>query len=314
MARHDQHDSTCETADSYSRNLENHVIPRIGGAELTAADAGTLNKLYAELLASGRRDGRGGLSPWTVGHIHTMLHRRVQDAVRWDRLSRNPADAADPPKAGTGEERPDIVTWDQATPPALPRPGPRARRAVVRCMGTAGHDRRGRGEILGLRWSDVDLDARKPAIRQSLTVVQHEPRFESPKTAKGRRGVALDPGTVEVLRAGAVASSRSGCSWARIGSTTAWSSRWPPGDLVHPGSVLQGVRPPLPRVGKLPHLTVHWLRHTWATLALEAGVHPRVVQERLGHSTIAVTLDTYSHVSPTLHDHAAVAVAAGVLP
>lgn len=300
------------TADSYRRNVENHVIPRIGSVRLTSVDAGTLNGLYAEMLRSGRRDGRGGLSPRTVRYVHTILHRAFKDAVRWGRLVRNPADAADPPAAGSGEERPDIETWDAATLRqflGLAREHEERWYAAWVLLATTGARR---GEVLGLRWADVDLEAGRLSIRQSLTVVQHRPVFEAPKTAKGRRAVALDPGSVLVLR-----------EWRRrqLEERMAMGSGWadtglvftqPTGELVHP-EAFSKVFERRVAVWRLPRLTIHGLRHTWATLALEGGVHPRVVQERLGHSTIAVTLGTYSHVSPSLHDEAARAVAAGFL-
>ena len=96
---------------SYGRNLRLHVVPRIGSAPLAAVDAGTLNQLYAALLANGRKDHAGsGLSPRSVRYIHTIIHRALKDAVRWGRLARNPADAADPPKA-VEAGRPESITW-----------------------------------------------------------------------------------------------------------------------------------------------------------------------------------------------------------
>jgi integrase len=95
---------------SYGRNLQLHVLPQLGSVQLRRIDAGMLNGLYASLLAEGRKDhAGGGLSPRTVRYVHTILHRAFRDAVKWGRLARNPADAADPPKAGAG--RPESITW-----------------------------------------------------------------------------------------------------------------------------------------------------------------------------------------------------------
>lgn len=301
------------TSDSYRRNIENHVIPRIGSVKLQSVDAGVLNTLYAELHREGRRDGKGGLSARTVRYIHTVLHRAFKDAVRWGRLHRNPADAADPPRQQHDEGRSEVEAWDKGTLSDFLR---RAKGADERwyaawvVLATTGARR---GEVLGLRWSDVDLDAGRLSIRQSLTVVQHEPKFETPKTAKGTRAIALDPGTVDVLR-----SWRKRQLEERLLMGEGWRDKhglvftMPTGELAHPESFSK-VFDRRVAAWKFPHLTIHGLRHTWATMALEGGVHPRVVQERLGHSTIAVTLGTYSHVSPTLHDEAARAVAAGIL-
>lgn len=300
------------TADSYRRNVENHVIPRIGSAKLRSVDAGTLNGLYAVLVTSGRRDGKGGLSPRTVSYIHTILHRALKDAVRWGRLARNPADAADPPKSGTGSDRRDIEAWPQHILREFldrARSGNERWYAAWVLLATSGARR---GEVLGLRWNDVDLEAGRMSVRQSLTVVNHRLVFESPKTARGTRPIALDAGTVGVLR-----------EWRRrqLEERMLLGAGWPDTGLVftdplghpaHPEAFSKVFDRRVARWG-LPHLTVHGLRHTWATLALVAGVHPRVVQERLGHSTIAITLQTYSHVTATLHDEAARSVASGIL-
>ena len=135
-------------------------------------------------------------------------------------------------------------------------------------------------------------------------------RSGQPKTQAGRRPVALDPLTVEVLRRHLQDSAQT--------TTPGAASRGlvfcgPDGEPLHPERVYQAFRRALIR-HKLPRIPLHGLRHTWATIALEAGIHPRVVQERLGHSNIAITLQTYSHVLPTMHDDAATSVAALFMP
>jgi integrase len=169
-----------------------------------------------------------------------------------------------------------------------------------------------RGEALGLRWSDLALDAGRARVVQTIVQTRSVVSVGEPKTARGRRSLALDAGTILVLR-----EHRRRMLEERL--------------LVGPDFVDHGLvfhepdgtchRPDaisarfLRRVAEygLPRLTLHGLRHTWATLALERGIHPRVVQERLGHSTIAITLGIYSHVSPTLHDEAAQLIADLVL-
>jgi integrase len=126
-----------------------------------------------------------------------------------------------------------------------------------------------RGELLGLQWPDVDLGRARVAVRRSLVTVGHKVMVSEPKTAKGRRSVALDPATVAGLKA--------------------WHKH---------------------QAADLPVIRLHDHCHTHATLALAAGVHPKVVQERLGHANIAITLDTYSHAVPALEEQAARTVAA----
>ena len=359
------------THNSYSRNVRNHVVDHIGSLHLTKVDAGVLNSLYAELLASGRRTpsrtGKGyssevlghalrlrhdgcslsetaerlrlelpeaehitkdtlasllrraeasaairnpGLDPRTVNYVHTILHRAFKDAVRWGRLARNPADAADPPRAG--QKADGIHAWDAATLRRFldaSRTADDPLRALWVLLATTGMRR---GEAVGLRWSDVDLDSGRVRIVQTITSTGGVAQVGEPKTSRGRRSIALDAGTVAVLR-----EHRRRMLEERLLVGADFDDRGlvfhrPDGSCLRPEGVSNAFLSRVRRYG-LPRLTLHGLRHTWATLALERGIHPRVVQERLGHSTIAITLGIYSHVAPTLHDEAAELVASLVL-
>ena len=170
-----------------------------------------------------------------------------------------------------------------------------------------------RGEALGLRWSDVDLDAGRLRVVQTIIQMRSKVTIGEPKTARGRRPIALDDG--DGRRA-----SRAPPADARGADARRPRLRRPRASCsISPTARACGPTPSARRSSAgsrsygLPRLTLHGLRHTWATLALEQGIHPRVVQERLGHSTIAITLGIYSHVAPTLHDEAAQLVADLVL-
>ncbi|CAN5195878.1 hypothetical protein BH20ACT5_BH20ACT5_21630 [soil metagenome] len=240
-------------------------------------------------------------------YVHTIAHRLFKDAVRWGRLARNPADAADPPR-GTSSGSPDMVTWSA---PELARFLDGARTTdrhwpAYLLLATTGMRR---GEALGLRWADLDLTASRAAIRQTVVTVNHEVQLGTPKTAKGRRTVTLDAVTVAALR-----EHRKVQAAERLLVGAGWRDH----DLVfckvdgtplHPERFSREFTRRLTRLG-LPPIRLHDLRHGWATMALAAGVHPKVVQERLGHASISITLDTYSHVSPALHGEAAETVAA----
>ncbi len=296
------------THHSYSRNLNLHVAPRIGDVALQAVDGGTLNRLYAELLASGHRghDAGNGLSPRTVRYVHTVLHRAFKDAVRWGRLTRNPADAADPPRPTTNTAT--MTTW----PPAvladfLGRSKGYGDRYYVLWVLLATTGMR-RGEGLGLRWSDLDLDAGRASVRQTVIAVKHATAFGTPKTAQGVRSVDLDAGTVTALR-----DHRRSQLEERLLIGAGWHDHdlvfcKVDGEPLHPERVSREFQRRIAR-WELPALTLHGLRHTWATLALQAGVHPKVVQERLGHATIGITLGTYSHVTAGMQRDAAEQVA-----
>jgi integrase len=242
--------------------------------------------------------------------VHTIVHRAFKDAVRWGRLARNPADAADPPR---GRQKSDGVhSWDAATLRKFLavsyESGDRLHPLWV-LLSTTGMRR---GEALGLRWSDVDLDAARLRVVQTIIQVRSEVAIGEPKTARGRRPIALDAGTVAMLR-----EHRRRSLEERMQVGPAFDDRGlvfqhPDGSWLRPDAVSAAFVRRV-RAAGLPRLTLKGLRHTWATLALERGIHPRVVQERLGHSTIAITLGIYSHVAPTLHDEAAQVVANLVL-
>lgn len=282
---------------SYKNDLDRYVVPELGNAALQTLTPPMLTALYAKLLRVGRKDG-GGLSPKSVRNVHGVLHKALGDALRWGLVLRNVADAVSPPR----QQSPEMKVWS----------GPQLRAfldhvrddrlfAAWLLLATTGMRR---GEAVGLRWKDVDLDKGRLRVVQTITQIRSQITIGEPKTSQGRRSIALDEATVAVLR-----DHRKAMLVERMLVGTDFSDEGlvfhePDGTRLRPDAVSgRFVR----RVNQhgLPRLTLHGLRHTWATLALEQGIHPRVVQERLGHSTIAITLGIYSHVTPTLHDEAA---------
>jgi integrase len=180
---------------SYRMNVEKHLVPWLGAIELQRLSPTQLNAFYRELLTKGRRNAAGGLAPKTVRYIHSILHRALRDAVRWGYVVRNVADAADPPKAKTPEMR----VWTPAQLRAfLDHVQDDRLYAAWLLAATTGMRR---GEILGLRWRDLDLDAGRVAVRRPRILVDYQVQVSEPKTAKGRRSLALDPMTVVALRA-----------------------------------------------------------------------------------------------------------------
>ncbi len=229
-----------------------------------------------------------------------------RDAVRWGRLARSPADAADPPQA-SASARPEMTTWTAAELRTF-LDGVRGDRlyAAFLMLATTGMRR---GEVLGLRWADLGLDAARASVRQTVIVVRHQVLLSDPKTAKGRRTVSLDAGTVGALR-----EHRKRQAAERLAMGEGFTDHGlvfchPTGAPLHPERRLSRTFTDRVRQLGLRRIRLHDLRHTWASLALASGVHPKIVQERLGHASIGITLDTYSHVTEGLHAGAAEQVA-----
>lgn len=281
---------------SYESHLRNHICPYIGTKRLDRIDGGVLNDLFTHLLTRGRRTG-GGLSPATVKRVHAVLHRAFRDAVRWELIDRNPAASADPPKLRAAHQV-EFSTWSAAELGRfleIARDDP----LYVLWLLLASTGMR-RGEALGLRWCDVDLGRGQAAIRQ--TVVSHNYRIalSEPKTARGRRVVALDDYTVKVLVAYKQFRQPSEEDLL-FGYTTGYP--------LNPIDVSKRFRT-MCEEAELRRIRLHDLRHTHATLALQAGVHPKIVSERLGHSSVSITLDVYSHAIPHMQKEAAAQIAA----
>ncbi len=291
---------------SYRMAVERHLVPGLGGVVLQGLTPAHLTAFYRALLNGGRQDGRGALAPKTVRNVHGVLHAALRDAVRWGYLARNVADTADLPKGMTPEMR----VWN-----------PEQLRAFLAHMRTdelyaawvlfATTGMR-RGEVAGLRWTDVDLDAGRASPRRPRVVVNYEVHVSEPKTAKGRRSLALDPATVAALR-----EHRARQAEQRLAVGPRWQDSglvftWPDGRPVHPQRFSKWFEQHA-RAAGLPRIRLHDVRHSYATAALAAGIPAKVVSERLGHANIAITMDTYSHVLPGLDELAAGTVARLIL-
>ncbi len=212
-------------------------------------------------------------------------------------LTQNPADAADPPKQSAEAPR-EMSTWSAAQLRfflEFVRPDPL--HPVWFLLATTGMRR---GEALGLRWCDVDLEAGHAAVRQSLVDVRGTVQISTPKTNRSRRVVALDQRTLHVLRDLRTRAGELDPRGSMFASCFA-------GEMT-PNAVTKRFRRLIDAAGQ-PSIRLHDLRHTHATLALQAGVHPKIVSDRLGHSTVSLTLDVYSQAVPHMQRDAADQVA-----
>jgi integrase len=298
-----QHKVRPSTYRSY-QGLLGHLLPAIGHVELRNVTPPMLNKRYGELLAG---DGeRQPLAASTVRLVHTLARQALADAVKWGRLARNPADSADPPSASAAKSK-EMATWDRDQLRSFLEFVRQDRLyAAWRMASTTGARR---GELLGLRWRDLDLDAARASIVQTLVEGEGEPRISEPKTASGRRSIALDAETVAALRVHRKAQAAEKLALGPAYDDHGLVFCREDGVPLWPRTFSRTFERHVEGAG-LPQIRLHDLRHSYATLALQAGIHPKVVSERLGHASVGITLDTYSHAIPAMQEDAASKVAA----
>jgi integrase len=294
------------TFSNYRTHIRTWVLPALGPIPLQQLSPAQLNAFYQELLADGRlRDGQG-MAPKTVQNIHAILHRALRDAMRWGYVARNVADAVDPPKGLPAERQ----VW---TPEQL-----RAFLTHVRedrlyaawlLVATTGLRR---AELAGLRWVDVDFEVGRVSPRRPRVVVDYAVVESDAKTPKGRRSLALDPVTFATLKAHRVRQAEEKTIVGPGYQDSGLVFTMPDGSPIHPQRIsawfVQHTR-----AAGLPRIRLHDVRHSYATAALAAGVSPKVISQRLGHATIAITMDTYSHIIPGLDEQAAETVARLIL-
>jgi integrase len=293
---------------SYLGHVERHIIPDLGAITLQQLSASHLNTFYARLLAGSGAGCKRPLSPGTVRRIHATLHRALHDAVRWSKIARSAAEGADPPRLGGA---PEMKVWKATELKSFlsaEKGGPFYPLWLL--LATTGARR---GEALGLTWEDTDFDSGRVAIRRTRVMVGYETEVSEPKTKKGRRLISLDPTTLAALRELRDHRETQRCAAGLTLLETDYVFADDDGRPYHPEFISKRFRRASKRAG-LPPIRLHDLRHTFATVALSAGIHPKVVSERLGHANIGITLDCYSHCLPALSEEAAARVAALMVP
>ena len=289
---------------SFESHVRIYLVPLIGHSQLQQLTATDVDLMTARLLGGEGRGARRPLSPTTVRRIIATLNSAMNYAVRKRKLDRNPVAAADRPRAA----RVEMKTWTADELGGF-LDGVREHRLapLITILATTGLRR---GEALGLRWSDVDLGEGRLAVRQTLLAVNNHVQFGEPKTHRSRRSVDLDAATVVVLKAHRKIQleerAEAGLGRPRADALVFTDEQ---GDPLHPNVVTRTFAKLIIQAGA-PRIRLHDLRHTHATLSLQAGVHVKIVSERLGHSSVMITLDTYSHAIPGLQRDAAERVAA----
>jgi integrase len=288
------------TWENYRMQTNSYVLSHpIGASPLVAIDGPALNSFYADLLTAGRRNGNGGISNKTVRNIHGMLHKALADAVRWGRVLRNATDAADQPRKTTVE----MTVWN---PQELRRFVEYTRcdrlAAAWHLLVTTGMRR---GELLGLRCSDIDLQRGTLCIRQSRTSVNYLVHTDAPKTEPVTRVISLDPETAVVLHAHHRRQLEERMAWGPARQETGLVFVREDGSPIHPQRLSQWFAQAVRRAG-LPPIRLHDVRHSYSTALIRAGVPVKTVSQRIGHASATITMTIYQHVLPGDDEQAAI--------
>ncbi len=297
LVDHAKHRVAAKTFERYAEFVLKHLMPALGAHQLAKLAPLHIQNCHGKALASGRRDGRGGLSARTVVHHHRVLSEALKQAVRWRLLAINPCELVDPPRPARRE----MNILDEAQTGALIGAAESSRIGVTVLLAATTGMRR--GEILALRWRDLDLERRTLSVVRTLEETKKGLSFKEPKTERSRRTIMLPQVSVEALR-----RHRAKQASDRLRAGRAWADH----DLVCTDALGEPIRPDylthaftklVARLGL--NVRFHDLRHSHMSHLLAAGVHPKVASERAGHASVSFTLDTYSHVLPGLQEDAA---------
>jgi integrase len=290
--------SNLQPFESYERMIRNHIRPALGHKTLKTLAPDHVQYFYQSKLDD-------GLAPGTVRLMHGILHKALEQAVKWGAVPRNVCKAVTPPKPNPEEIRP--LDAEQAKRLLEAAGGNRLEALYVLAV-TAGLRV---GELLGLKWEDMDVDTETLRIRRTKSQARTGPTFTAPKNGKGR-SIKLTRRAVEALKTHKAIQNaerlKAGSLWQDNNLMFCTAAGKP---LDFRNLATASFKPLLKKAG-LPDIRFHDLRHTCATLLLSRGHHPTLVQELLGHASVALTLDRYSHVLPGMGDQTAAAMDAAL--
>ena len=274
---------------NYRKHLKNYIVPGLGKIKLQKLLPQQVQAFYTKKINE-------GLAPKTVKDIHGILHRALDNAVKWDILSRNVCDAVTPPRVPRKEKN--VLTIQQAHTLIEQVKAHRLEALLVLAVITGMRE----GEILALRWQDIDFENNSLQVQRAVSYLKGYGYVESePKTEKSRRMIKLPVFVVNILKQHQaqqeVQRKEVGKAWIekKLVFTNAQ------GYYISSNTLRKVFKSFLVSID-LPHMRFHDLRHSAATILLAMNVHPKVVQEILGHSQISVTMDLYSHALPSMQD------------
>lgn len=287
---------SAKTLERYAEILHAHLRPALGAIRLRDLTPDQVQAFYNRSLASGRLDGQGGLSPQTVKHHHRLLSQALRRAKRSGHIDRNVCELVDPPTV----ERRDMAILDNAETSRLLRAteGRRIYMPILLALWTGMR----RGEVLALKWRNVDLTRAELRVVQSLEQTREGLRFKAPKSGRGRV-IALSASIVQALRKHEIEQKKERLRLGPIYQDNGLVVAMEDGRPYRPHHITQTFRETARALGLA--VRFHDLRHTHLSQLLAAGVHPKIASERAGHASVAITLDIYSHAVPSLQEDAA---------
>jgi integrase len=280
------------TYDRYEVAVRVHLKPSLGRFKLSKLTAARVSTFYQQKRSEGCADS-------SINKLHVTLHKALDQAVKWHMVPRNVCEAVSTPRPTTEEIKP--LSTEETKFLLEAARGDRLEALYVLAV----HTGMRQGEILALKWDDIDLESATINVRRTLTKSGTRITTGEPKTSKGRRTIFLTEAAVAALR---IHLGRQMEEMERLGDLykdEGFVFTTEVGTLINPTNLRKRSFVKLLERAGLPHIRFHDLRHTAATLLFKQGQHPKLVQELLGHANIAITLDIYSHVIPGMGDQTA---------
>jgi integrase len=296
------------TYSGYAFLAEKHIIPALGGHPIRQIKAAKIEAFYRQKRANGRLDGKGGLSPKTISEFHNIIHAALQFALKNRWVPYNEATLASTPRLDTKRQG----AWDVED----------SRRFIAAAVQDSYHPYwlfvlttgMRRGEALGVRWQDVDREAGIVYVRQQVLAVKGRRSVEpGAKTPAGERRVRLSAACLAALEAHRAVQDRRRADMGDLWADHDLVFTTGVGEPIPPSNIDRAWRALIKRAN-VPYIRPHDLRRTHSTLLRRQGVDPKVVSERLGHTSVEFTMDVYTNVLPEMEAAAARAIDAALFP
>ena len=304
-----------KTLEKYQSQVDLYINPSIGQKLLGKVTAPDLQRLYNRLMTEGGKahkvinnEGkevtvRKGLSAYTVRNVHVCLHAAFGQAIKVGLLTRNVTEATEPPRLTRYEVKPMDLDQAQMLLVEAAKVNPRTYIITLLALETGMR----KGEVFGLKWQDIDMKKGLLSVRRSLATTAKKTYLQEPKTAKSRRTISLTSGLVKALKSYKAKQAEQKLAMGELYEDQDFVVANELGGIVHPNTFHATYRRMLKRTG-LEEFNFHTLRHTHASMLLHKGINAKVVQERLGHASMTMTLDVYSHLMPGMQETVVIAM------